>query len=120
MKQGREEGRKLWSDWSCKASIVIEFSFKELKSHYRLEELPTCKTHIAETLLFGAVITLLVGRRLLRAVQERLRRTSYKMPEQGWAAVFAAVAPSIFDIYLLPPRVSKVVARNVECGIAWA
>ena len=120
----------------------IELIFKELKSHYRLEELPTRKAHIVETLLLGAVITLLVSRRLLLAVQERLRRTSYKMPEQRWAAIFAAAAPAILDIVVLPPRVSKVITRRlesmllheapdpnrsrqllierVECGAAWA
>ena len=92
----------------------IELIFKELKSHYRLEDLPTSKAHIVETLLLGAVITLLVSRRLLLAVQERLRRTSYKMPEQRWAAIFAAAAPAILDIVLLPPRVSKVIARRLE------
>ena len=113
----------------------IELIFEELKSHYRLEELPTRKAHIVETLL-------LVSRRLLLAVQERLRRTSYKMPEQRWAAIFAAAAPAILDIVVLPPRVSKVIARHlesmllheapdpnrsrqlfierVECGAAWA
>ena len=120
----------------------IELIFKELKSYYPLEELPTRKAYIVETLLLGAVITLLVSRRLLLAVQERLRRISYKMPEQRWAAIFAAAAPAILDIVVLPPRVSKVIARRlesmllhkapdpnrswkllieqVECGAAWA
>ena len=61
-----------------------ELIFKELKSHYRLDELPTRKAHIVETLLLGAIITLRVSRRLLLAVQERLWRTSYKMPELRW------------------------------------
>ena len=84
------------------------------QSHYRLEELPTRKAHIVETLLLGAVITLLVSRRLPQAVQECLRGTSYKMPEQRWAAIFAAAAPAILDIVLLPPRVSKVIAWRLE------
>ena len=92
----------------------IELIFKELKSHYRLDELPTRKAHIVETLLLGAVITLLVSRQLLQGVRERLRRTPYKMPEQRWAAIFAAAAPAILDIVLLPPRVSKVIARRLE------
>ena len=92
----------------------IELIFKALKSHYRLEELPTRKAHIVEPLLLGAVITLLVSRRLLLAVQERLRRTPYKMPEQRWAAIFAAAAPAILDIVVLPPRVSKVIARRLD------
>ena len=85
-----------------------------MKSHYRLDELPTRKAHIVETLLLGAVITLLVSRRLLQAVRERLRRTAYKMPEQRWAAIFAAAAPAILDIVVLPPQVSKVIARRLE------
>ncbi|MCY4349074.1 MAG: hypothetical protein OXC25_04400 [Thiotrichales bacterium] len=43
-----------------------------------------------------------------------MRRTAYKMPEQRWAAVFAAAAPVILDIVVLPPRVSKVIARRLE------
>ena len=93
--------------WRGRA-IDLEGKFKELKSHYRPDELPTRKPHIVETLLLGAVITLLVSRRLLQAVRERLRRTPYKMPEQRWAAIFAAAAPAILDIVLLPPR-------GVEC-----
>ena len=64
--------------------------------------------------MFVAVITLLVSRRLLLAVQERLRRTSYKIPEQRWAAIFAAAAPAILEIVVLSPRVSKVIARRLE------
>jgi len=92
----------------------IELIFKELKSHYRLDELPTSKAHIVETLLLGAVITLLVSRRLLQAVRERLRRTGYRMPELRWGAIFAAVAPAILDVVVLPPRVSKMLARRLE------
>ena len=80
------------------------YRLKELKSHYRLDDLPTRKAHIVETLLLGAVITLLVSRRLLQAVRERLRRTPYKMPEQHWGAIFAAAAPAMLDIVLLRER----------------
>ena len=92
----------------------IELIFKELKSHYRLDELPTSKAHIVETLLLGAVITLLVSRRLLQAVRERLTRTAYKMPEQRWAALFAGAATTILDIVVLPARGSRVIARRLE------
>ena len=61
---------------------LVSNESKSLKSHYRLEALPTRKAHIVETLLLNAVITLPVSGRLLQAVHERLRRTSYKMPQQ--------------------------------------
>ena len=99
---------------TCAARWQIELILEELKSHYRLDELPTRKALIVETLLLGAVITLLVSRRLRQAVRERLRRTPYKMPEQRWGAIFAAAAPAILDIVLPPPRVSKVIARRLE------
>ena len=96
------------------ARMQIELILKELKSHYRLDELPTSKTHIVEILLLGTVITLLVSRRLLQAVRERLRRTAYRMPEQRWAALFAGAATAILDIVVWPARVSKVIARRLE------
>mgnify|MGYP001301378208 FL=1 len=37
----------------------IELLFKEMKSHYRLEDMPSRKKHIVETLLFASVVTLL-------------------------------------------------------------
>ena len=92
----------------------LELVFKELKSHYHLDEMLTTKAHIVKTLLLGAVITLLFSRRLLQAVRERLMRTPYKMSEQRWAAVFAAAATTILEIVVLPPRVSKVLARRLE------
>ena len=92
----------------------MELIFKGLNSHYRLEELPTRKAHIVETRLLDAVTTLLVSRQVFHAVQERLRRASYKMSEQRWVAFFPAAAPAILDIVLLLPRVSKVIARRLE------
>ena len=47
----------------------IELIFKELKSHYRLDEPPSTKAQIVGTLLLGAVITLLVSRRLHQAIR---------------------------------------------------
>ena len=92
----------------------IEPISKELKSHYRLDELPTSRAHIVETLRLDAVITLLVNRRLLQAVRERLRRTACKMPEQRWAALLAGAATAILDIVVWPARVSKIIARPLE------
>ena len=43
-----------------------------------------------------------------------MRHAGYKMPEQRWAAIFAAAAPTILDIVMLPPRVSNVIARRLE------
>ena len=97
----------------------IELIFKELKSHYRLDELPTSKAHIVETLLLRAVITLLVRRRALQAVRERLWRTPYKIPlarisHQGDTGLkFQALfIPSFY--YQMTPKISL----NARCSIS--
>lgn len=92
----------------------VELIFKELKSHYRLEELPTRKAHIVEALILAAVLTLLVSRQLLAAVRRRLQRQGYRVPEGRWAAVFASVAIMILDVVLLPARTAKALARRLE------
>jgi hypothetical protein len=92
----------------------VESIFKEPKSHYRLEDLPTSKAHIVEIFLLVAVITLLVSRRLLELVRHRPRRTGQSFPEQRWAAIFAACAGTLLDVLVFPPRVAKIIAKRLE------
>ena len=92
----------------------VELLFRELKSHYRLDEMPSRKAHVVETLLLTAVITLLISRRLLAAVRHCLRRRPHQVPEERWAAVFASVARDLLDIVLLPKRFAVILARRVS------
>jgi IS4 transposase len=92
----------------------IELVFKEMKSHYRLEEVPSRKAHIVEALLYAAVVTLLVSRRLLRAVRQALSRQHRAIPEGRWAAIFAAVSSAILDLVLAPARLARASARWIE------
>ena len=84
----------------------VELLFKELKSHYRLEDQPSRKRHIVEALLYAAVVTLIVSRRLLEAIREKLRSLHRTIPEHRWAALFATAATEILRLLLLPPRVA--------------
>ena len=92
----------------------VELLFKELKSHYRLAELPTRKGRIVEALILSSIITLLVSRRLLDAVRKRLRRLRHRIPEGRWAALFATAALNILSLVTLPARAAKTLARLVE------
>jgi IS4 transposase len=65
----------------------VEMIFKELKSHYRLAELPTLKGPIVEALILSSIITLLVSRELLDAVRRRLRHLRHRTPEGRWASL---------------------------------
>ena len=92
----------------------MELVFKELKSHYRLDELPTRKGRIVEALILSSIITLLVSRELLDAVRRRLRRLRHRIPEGRWASLFAAAASSILDLLTLPARTARALARRLE------
>ena len=92
----------------------VELIFKELKSHYRLDELPTRKAPVVEALILASIITLLVSRRLLDAVRKRLRRLARRVPEGRWASLFAANALSVLDLLTAPARAAKVLATRLE------
>ena len=72
----------------------VELLFKELKSHYRLGELPSSRKEIVEGLIYTAVLTLIVSRVLLAALRAALPRNRW-IPELRWAALFTACAPEI-------------------------
>ena len=92
----------------------IELLFKEMKTHYRLEDMPSRKRHVVETLLLASVVTMLASRRLLRAVRDKLRRVKSGVPEGRWAAMFASVASHILDLLLAPARLARDKARWLE------
>jgi putative transposase len=106
------EAESLAQIYACRWQV--ELVFAELKSHYRLDQLPSRKAPIVEALMLSSVITLLVSRRLLDAVRKRLRRNRHRVPEGRWASLFAAVALSILDLLVLPQRTAKALARRLE------
>ncbi|MGH9750821.1 MAG: transposase [Candidatus Polarisedimenticolia bacterium] len=92
----------------------IELLFKEMKSYYRLEDIPSRRPHIVEALLYATLVTLVVSRRLLQAVRQALRGRPHAVPEGRWAAIFAAVSSAILDLVLAPARVARDLARWTE------
>jgi IS4 transposase len=92
----------------------IELVFKEMKSHYGLEDVPSRKPHIVEALLYATLVTLVVSRRLLRAVRKALRGRPHAVPEGRWAAIFAVVSSAILDVLLAPAGLARDLARRTE------
>jgi len=70
----------------------IELLFKELKRHYRLDQLPSAKRHVVEALVWTAILTLVVSRALLGALRQRFPQAR-PIPPLRWAAVFLDLAP---------------------------
>lgn len=77
----------------------VELLFKELKSHYRLDQMPSAKRHIVEALLYAAILTLVASHALLEALRRRLP-AGRSIPPLRWAAVFDAIAPILLSAVL--------------------
>lgn len=77
----------------------IELLFKELKQHYRLDQLPSAKKPVVETLIFAAILTLVASHALLDALRRRLP-TGRTIPPLRWAAVFDAMAPMLLTMVI--------------------
>ena len=92
----------------------IELLFREMKSSYGLEEMPSRKRHIVEALLYASVVTLLVSRRLLQAVREKLRYTNRYVPEERWGAMLKEASQAILDLLLAPAKLARELARRLE------
>ncbi|MGH8567439.1 MAG: IS4 family transposase, partial [Gammaproteobacteria bacterium] len=59
----------------------IELLFKELKRHYRLEDMPSGNRDIVESLLYAAILSLAASRRLLQAVRAALPAQAQRLKE---------------------------------------
>jgi len=91
----------------------IELLFKELKHHYRLEDMPSAKRSVVEALLHAAILTLIASRRLLALVRSVLGERGARVPNQRWAAVLESVAQELLVIVLLPPRKTRDLVQRV-------
>lgn len=72
----------------------IELFFRELKSQYRIDQLPTRKRHVAECLIYAALLTSLVSRRLRQAIFSFSRPAAV----ERWAIVFSTFALELLSL----------------------
>lgn len=74
----------------------VELFFRELKLTHRLEQLPTRKRFVAEALIYAALLSMLLSRRLVRQLLPQQRVFA---PER-WARLFSTFALDILAIFL--------------------
>jgi IS4 transposase len=94
----------------------IELLFKEMKQHYRLDDMPSRKRVIVETLVYAAIITLVASRRLLAAVRKRLAADqAERLRHQRWATVLESVSQELLTVvtgrYAAVKEQERLVAR---------
>ncbi len=92
----------------------VELLFKELKTYYRVEDMPSSKRVVVGSLLCAAFLTMVVSRRLLALVRGRLAALADRIPAQLWATVLAVVAHDLLAAVLRPPRTVKAMLAKVQ------
>jgi IS4 transposase len=95
----------------------IELIFKELKSHYRMDQIPSANPNIVKCLIWVAILTLMCSRRILRLIRNANPENANRYTHLRWAKVFTEQADrlltevlecmglkldmlTIYDIYL--------------------
>ncbi len=96
------------------ARWCVELLFREWKQSYRLDDLPSSKRHVVETLLYASILTLAASRALHRAIAARRKKLAHRLPEERWAAVFAVVALDLLRVLVGASARRRELAREVE------
>ena len=99
---------------SYAARWEIELLFRQLKTEYRLDELPSRKREVVEALLYATLITMVVSNTLLALVRRKHRGDADRARRVRWAALFAALAQQIVWVMVLPPRRIRPIRILVE------
>ena len=92
----------------------IELLFKELKSTYRLRDMPSKKKVVVEALLYATILTLVTGRYLLAAVRKRWAELAERIPLQRWASVLESVASELLQIMIRPLREIRPLLERIS------
>jgi len=72
----------------------VELFFRELKLIYRVEQMPTRKRFVSEILIYAAILSLLLSRRL----RDRLLPAAAPFAVERWARLFATFALDLLNI----------------------
>lgn len=75
----------------------VELIFKELKSRYGIDILPTANPEIVEALLWVGILTLLVSRKVYWLVCEHNLENAVRYTKIRWATIFAEKAHGLMD-----------------------
>ena len=82
----------------------IEILFRQLKSQFRLEDMPSASQHAVRALLYATLLTLAVSRAFLGALRKRCAALARRMPHERWAVIFATIAQSLLALLLASRR----------------
>jgi IS4 transposase len=90
-----------------RARWAIELLFREMKSCYQLEAIPSAKPQVVEIFLYAAVLVVLLSRTLLHAVCRWGTLKIERAPIERWARLFVSAAPTLLTIMLDPLHMAR-------------
>lgn len=98
----------------------IEMVFKELKSHYRLDEISTKKPEIIECLVWISILTLLCSRRINTFIRSIDPDNSKRYTHLRWAKIFMESSRDLLRMVLksMDIELSMMEIYNVYLGQA--
>lgn len=91
----------------------VEILFRQLKSQFRLDEIPSASKDVVHALLYTTLITLAVSRAFLHALQRRYGPLAERMPQERWSILFAALAQTLLSLILVSRRRGKRRERDL-------
>lgn len=99
------------------ARWIIELLFRELKSRYHAEDMPSSKRHVVEALVYAVLITFVVSRALLAELRRKLGALGARVPEERWATLFAAAVLDILRVVLWRPALAAALAASLDANL---
>jgi len=77
----------------------VELLFKELKSHYRLDQIPSRKRAVVEAMLYAALLSLAASRALLHALRSAVR-PGFLLPARRWSVLMSQHATDLLAVVI--------------------
>lgn len=74
-----------WIAETYRGRWFVELMFKELKSRYGMDVIVTSKPEIVKAIIYSAMITLVVSRRLFVGYRDAMKRGGIKVTQERWA-----------------------------------
>jgi len=94
-----------------RARWAVELLFAELKTGYRMTQLSSGRKVVVEALIYAAILSLVVSRRLLRLLAARDRQA--RMTAGRWWRLLSMYAQELLLILVMPARTAASYTRNL-------
>lgn len=89
----------------------VELIFKQLKSNYRIDDLPSSNRWIVESLLYASILTMVVSRKMRLTFLTTSEISPHRIPSSRWAAIFCTVAHLL--LCLAPERSTRLTVPDI-------